>query len=349
MFRQRHIHRQLAEVVGDPLADEATWMRACLAAGDKPLVIDRGGGGSSKLSGLMPATRCLTTAALGLNLLASWGMILLLCQQFVVLLSGAGEIWYRQTMGFGPGLGIILSVYGLIGFWQRFLAQGESKTRCAVWFGLLTVGLGMLACGSTDIMPALLAATFAAAGGAAAFFTLARLASYTRKMLPDSFRADRLAVTSGLAVFPMAAIMALGIASVAAAGGGHSSTVWYGFSLDRVLTIISILAISTIIPSYVAARVSRAQSWQSCLALNTIVNSPIILGLLAASLTTTVTGFNFANPVATGALVASNWAMLALVMAMIGSASSLAALRNTAVSKRLLKKAGYHQAIAGEG
>lgn len=339
--RQRQIHKQLAGVVGDPHAEESAWMTACLAAGEKSLVkADHG----SSLRPLLPLTRALAVTSIGLNVLFSWGMIGLLCQQLISGLGGRGDLLVGPSSGIGPGLGILLTLFAVCGFWPRFCSSSKASftPHTFVFFGALVCTIALLSLHSTTFVAGLVTACF----GALAYFPAVKLAAYTRKTLSSSFRFDRTVLLCGLASLPCAALMAYAI--FATINSVYTGPSIHPFSLERVGALSAFLTLSALLPAYVCARVSRAQSVPSCLALNAIFNAPLLAGLLLCALFTTLTCIDPANLFNSAALIGGNWGMFLIPLALTGSGSALAARRNAAWAKEQLIKAGYNQAIESE-
>ncbi len=308
LFRAKRQTAALTEIIGDPHADEYKWMTACAALGEQSNHLSK-----AELKKMLlphPLAHSAVILIVTMNCLMNWMVVSLAFINFAEM-----SILGRQAslVALVPALapGILLSLFGTIGFWQQFYANAPNKIRTTAWFGLTVVmALIPYIFGNFRFLDGNLplALVIVPVVAALIFYPMNALAAKTREALPRSFRSEKALFLTALMSVP--SLVIFGLDSVFQLG-----------ILTWQPTLCLFLVSSIALPAFVMARVGRSTDLLPSLCLNTICNAPLVLGMIA--LMVVGSAFNFpttlnADPVFWG-LAALLTFLLTLLPIAIGS------------------------------
>lgn len=336
MPSQKLTQAQLADIIGDPHAEEAKWMAACVVVGEKSLVKDEQTPVAKKW---MPVAKWAASRCVALNAMFSVGVTLILAERYAQILGGPADTWITHHAAMGACLGMFMTLFGALGFWREFSGAGY-KWLPPLWLAAIAIGAVLGICDPRYVP---LAATIACSG--LGFYTMTRLGKYARKALPPTFRADRTLLRCGLASIPGALVMLYILAMVAHPGSASSPL--SAVSVAAVTMNLFFVMLTTSVPVYVCTRVSQSSSVASCMALNTLYSAPLVSGLFLAATINSFTAIDPANLINSGAFVLAMWAAVLSATAAVAGGSYLGAKRNAGINRRKLSRENRALALDG--
>lgn len=319
MIFKRKRHQELVEIIGDPRVPEPTWLAACTAVGEASVTERKL---PSVRGPVLTVARVGAVAILTAHLGLTWVAYAAVIQEQATLMAGLNEDWVSNAVPLMYG--VIFSIFGTIGFWQRFYAPTDNKIRAGLWLastlGVLAIALMVL----FAIEPYKLA--LAACCAALCFLPMSRLAAWARNALPSSFRAERTLLLTALSVLPVLALLIFGCL----APDQWTDALDFPDQLEWPITFLIFM-----MPAYAAARVARTTSMVSCLALNTVLNAPLLLGVLATVILTPIMTMDAAHALRTGVLCLSVLGSTLSLVAVLAAGSYAGVKHNQMIAAKI--------------
>ena len=214
-------------------------------------------------------------------MLLNFAFALFVAAQLDSFLFGVDIDTFLATLGGGDGFGLLVSFFAAVAFWVSLLFDSKrtSSLLCAmamVFTALSSIGLGTTFLGTTG---GAVFALFAVPG----IFGVGWLGRLARESLPKTFDAGKLVRSS------------IGVLSVP--GGLMSMILWLAMYGPRqtggytpangntLLVLLVLLGYCVMAPALALARSSQSKSSEACGLLAVLVQAPLVLGILATSLT----------------------------------------------------------------
>jgi hypothetical protein len=276
LFRWKTVQTELIEVIGDPHASEQDWMSACNAIGDQELV--NVGKPALRRAWLIPA-RLLAVAAVSAGSLGIWLTVAAVVSALIGLTTIDDDL---ATHLIPFDLGLFFTFIGMFAFWRRFCRTSEGKMPLSSYFLLvLLIWFEYLIFSEHNWSPHLVVLPVLTL---LFLISMTSLAAKARKALPATFPVERTLFALAFSAAPFIAVIALLIF-----GPDHMTDAidLPDNFIGNTLTMLVVFGMS-FVPSFVAIRASRITSLDSALAVNAVLNAPVLLAIFVSVFLTVV-------------------------------------------------------------
>ncbi len=264
----------LLKIVGDPSMPESKWLAACAVAQDVPLVKDK-----SRLRWAQPFITGISCTCLFWTVFMCYPYSLFVGAELLGLSDRVAPDMYLSQLIGGDHAGLLVCLGSFVGLMASFLLRSKKTKSWATSITLLLV----LAISAAFCIPYFGYLGLALVGVCGvSTMALSFVASSIQEALPKSFNA-RQVLNSTLKLTWLPAMFTVWSIWFVTSGTYHSSGHYSAAAFGDLFFDIAVLTYCAGFSGFAIARASKSKSFKACAAVATILQTPLLLGLLFAA------------------------------------------------------------------